>query len=400
VSGEPTGRLILGDNLPVMAALLPTLEGRVDLIYTDPPFGTGKAYAARVGRNEDSRRPADWQLTHGYQDTWPDVSAYLDMLAPRLDLMHRLLSPSGVLYLHLDWHAAAYARLLLDEIFGAERLINEIIWVYHGPSPIRIAFKRKHDIILVYAKSRRYTFNSEAVRVPYDPLTLRTFASSRKAGFGKVPDLARGKVPEDWWYFPVVARLHKERTGYPTQKPEALIERIVLASSNPGELVADFFCGSGTAPTIASRLRRRWLAVDCSRLAVQTTHRRLLLQTDGGPFEISEASDAAPAGGPLSPQVAATVSGRCVTLRLEGVQAASGEQAASLDDVDLWEADWGFQEGVFQSRAQAVRPWRSANLPLALDHEYPEGGPHRIAVRVADRISRSGQALIEASLPG
>ena len=231
----PVNQLILGDNLPVMSALLPEFRGRINLIYADPPFFTNRHYPMRIGRGEDSRRPQEWQLAEGYPDHWTNIDSYLDMLYPRLKLMHELLAPTGTLYLHLDWHASAYARLLLDEIFGAERLLNEIVWVYHGPSPIRSAFNRKHDTILVYTKSEEYTFNVDDVRQPYDPTTVKTFASSPKAGFGKIPNLARGKVPEDWWYFPVVARLHSERSGYPTQKPEALLERIIRASSNPGD---------------------------------------------------------------------------------------------------------------------------------------------------------------------
>ena len=236
-------RLILGDNLRVMNALLPEYEGKVNLIYADPPFFTNKGYAARIGRGEDSRRPENWQLAEGYDDEWSDMGSYLDMLYPRLMLMYKLLSPSGSLYLHLDWHANSYARLLLDEIFGYENLRNEIIWTYHGPSPIRSAFNRKHDMILFYSKSNQHTFNVDQVRIPYNENTVVTFKSSKKAGFGKTPDLERGKVPEDWWYFPVVARLHNERTGYPTQKPESLMERIIMASSNPGDIVADFFGG-------------------------------------------------------------------------------------------------------------------------------------------------------------
>jgi DNA modification methylase len=224
------GRLILGDNLAVMVALLPEYEGRIDLLYADPPFFTDRAYPARIGRGEDSRRPEQWALAEGYSDAWPDLDSYLDFLYRRLALMHRLLAPNGALYLHMDWHANAYARVLLDEIFGVDHLLNEIIWTYHGPSAVRRAFNRKHDTILAYVKGDRYTFNVDAVRQPYNPSTVRTFKSSPKAGFGKVPDLARGKVPEDWWYFPVVARLHNERTGYPTQKPEALLERIILVT--------------------------------------------------------------------------------------------------------------------------------------------------------------------------
>src|SRR5512142_142553 len=271
----PESRLILGDNLPVMAALLPEYEGRVDLVYADPPFFTNRKYRARIGRGEDSRRPEGWALADGYHDSWRDLDAYLDFLYERFRLIYRLLAPDGTLYLHLDWHANSYARLLLDEIFGTEHLLNEIIWTYHGPSPIRSAFNRKHDTILAYAKGNKYTFNADAVREPYNPSTVQTFKASPKAGFGKVPNLERGKVPEDWWYFPVVARLHNERTGYPTQKPESLLDRIVLASSNPGDLVADFFCGSGTAAASAARLGRSFLAADGAFRAVHTTRRRL-----------------------------------------------------------------------------------------------------------------------------
>ena len=210
-------------------------------------------------------------------------------LVNKVEAFAREAVKRGTLYLHADWHASHYLRLLLDELFGSERLLNEIAWVYHGPSPVRRAFNRKHDTILVYAKSAEYAFNADAVRVPYDASTVQTFASSRKAGFGKAPDLARGQVPEDW-YFPVVARLHGERTGYPTQKPEALVERVVKASSNEGDVVADFFCGSGTLPVVAERLRRRWLACDASSRAIHTTTKRLLDTPGCAPFEVWSAA--------------------------------------------------------------------------------------------------------------
>jgi len=267
----PANRLILGDNLRIMSALLPDYEGKIDLIYADPPFFTNKGYSARIGRGEDSRKPEQWQLAEGYQDEWDDLNSYLDMLHPRLQLMHRLLSPTGSLFLHLDWHANSYARILLDEIFGYGNYRNEIIWTYHGPSPIKSAFNRKHDMILFYSKTDQYIFNADEVRIPYASNTVETFKSSKKAGFGKMPDLDRGKVPEDWWYFPVVARLHSERTGYPTQKPEALMERIILASTNQGDLVADFFGGAGTTAVVAARLERQFISSDFQPRALHTT---------------------------------------------------------------------------------------------------------------------------------
>ena len=177
---RPDGRIILGDNLSVMAALLPEYEGRVDLIYADPPFFTNRKFSARIGRGEDSRKPSKWKLVEGYHDAWSDLDSYLQFLYERLSLMVRLLSPNGTLYLHLDWHADAYARLILDELFGTDGVfINEIIWAYHGPSPIKSAFNRKHDTILAYAKGKDYTFNADAVREPYSPNTVATFKSSR-----------------------------------------------------------------------------------------------------------------------------------------------------------------------------------------------------------------------------
>ncbi len=342
--------LFLGENLRIMAALLPEYENKIDLIYTDPPFFTNKRYSTRIGRGEDSRRPQDWQIVEGYGDHWENLDGYLDFLYPRLAMMYRLLAAHGSLYLHLDWHADAYARILLDEIFGREHLLNEIIWTYHGPSPIRRAFNRKHDAILVYTKSDRYTFNADAVREPYHPNTLKTFASSSKAGFGKVPDLERGKVPEDWWYFPVVARLHNERTGYPTQKPEALIERILLASSNPGDLTADFFCGSGTLPLAAARHDRRFLAGDASWRAIHTTRERVI-ESMQKPFTVSrDISALIPSNG-----LDCTVSVTNLTVSLVDPPA-----------LDYWEVDPGWDGKIFRSAFQARRSNRSADILLEI----------------------------------
>ena len=343
---KPESRLILGDNLPVMAALLPEYEGRIDLIYADPPFFTNRKYSARIGRGEDSRKPDEWQLTEGYRDSWPDLNAYLDFLYQRLALMFRLLAPNGSLYLHLDWHADSYARLLLDELFGIENMLNEIIWAYHGPSPIRRAFNRKHDTILMYVKGKDYTFNADAVREPYNPNTVKTFEASPKAGFGKVPDLERGKVPEDWWYFPVVARLHNERTGYPTQKPQVLLERIIKASSNPGDLVADFFCGSGTMPLVAATLDRRFIAADTTFRAVHTTRSRLTASQT--PFTLERDS------------------ARSYPLEIGAGNVIQQDNTLRLDtslELDYWEVDPAWDGQTFRSAAQAVRPVRSGSLP-------------------------------------
>jgi site-specific DNA-methyltransferase (adenine-specific) len=351
-TARPDGRVILGDNLGVMTALLPEYENSIDLIYADPPFFTNRKFSARIGRGEDSRKPEKWKLVDGYHDAWPDLDSYLQFLYQRLSLMVRLLSPNGTLYLHLDWHADAYARLILDELFGPEGVfINEIIWTYHGPSPIKTAFNRKHDTILVYAKGKDYTFNADAVREPYNPNTVATFKSSRKAGFGKIPNLERGKVPEDWWYFPVVARLHNERTGYPTQKPEVLLQRVILASSNRGDTVADFFCGSGTTSLVAARNGRKFITSDIAIRAVYTARSRLA-ETEAV-FSLEHDSVLTAAISNESKKIKVHASGDSV--RLE-----------TALDVDFWEIDPDWDGKMFKSAAQAQRHARSGELPLEL----------------------------------
>ena len=349
---SPENQLILGDNLQVMSALLAEFEGRINLIYADPPFFSNRRYPMRIGRGEDSRNPKEWQLAEGYPDHWTDLNAYLDMLYPRLSLMYRLLAPTGTLYLHLDWHASAYARLILDEIFGSDRLLNEIVWIYHGPSPIRSAFSRKHDTILMYTKSDEYTFNVDEVRQPYDPTTIKTFASSPKAGFGKIPDLKRGKVPEDWWYFPVVARLHLERSGYPTQKPEALLERIIRASSNPGDWVADFFCGSGTAAVVSARLGRRYIASDQSFRAIHTSRTRLI-QAGSPVFTLQHLKGTKPDKND---------SELSVSLRLDWDGQLIKLVTQHAEDVDYWEIDPAWDGHIFHSASQAIRPRKKGTI--------------------------------------
>ncbi len=348
---QTENRLILGDNLGIMSALLPAYEGKFNLIYADPPFFTNRKYPARIGRGEDSRKPSEWQMAEGYHDHWEDLDTYLDFLYQRLAIMYRLLAPNGTFYLHLDWHADSYARLLLDEIFGADHFLNEIIWTYHGPSPIRRAFNRKHDTILVYVKNSDYVFNVDAVREPYNENTVKTFQASSKAGFGKVPDLERGKVPEDWWYFPVIARLHTERTGYPTQKPVALLERIILASSNPGDLVADFFSGSGTTTFVASKHGRKFIACDETFRALHTTRSRLADLQASFTLERDSASVSPVKPAPKSVQVEVTEESVCLKTKL---------------DLDYWEVDPAWDGEIFRSAAQAKRSVRSGEIPHEL----------------------------------
>ncbi len=193
------------------------------------------------------------------------LEEYLTFLAERMVEMYRVLKPTGSLYLHLDFHSVHFARIILDDIFGAERFLNEIIWAYDYGGRAQDKWARKHDNILWYAKSEVWTFNrNEIDRIPYMAPGL---VGAEKA--------ERGKLPTDTWWMTIVPTNSKERTGYPTQKPLKLLERIIIASSQPGDLVADFFGGSGTTAVAAARLGRRYLYVDTNPTALGIAQQRL-----------------------------------------------------------------------------------------------------------------------------
>jgi site-specific DNA-methyltransferase (adenine-specific) len=268
---EPDGRLVLADNLEVLAGLG---DASVRLIYIDPPFNTGSVRdretiesradpnGARIGFG--GRRYSSRSLgTIAYDDAFDD---YLGFLEPRLREARRVLDERGTLYVHLDPREAHYVKVLLDEVFGRECFLNEIVWAYDYGGKSKRRWPAKHDTILVYVRDpRRYLFDSTEVdREPYMAPGL--------VG----PDKAdRGKLPTDVWWHTIVPTAGAEKTGYPTQKPEGVLRRIVTASSEPGDLCLDFFAGSGTLGAVAAALGRRYLLVDSSPDAVAVMEERL-----------------------------------------------------------------------------------------------------------------------------
>ena len=273
-------RLIWGDNKLVMSSLLKQgLAGKINLIYIDPPFYTGAdfSYKTEVDHTEVEKEPSIIEQ-RAYKDTWSGgIASYLKYMYERLILMRELLAENGSIYVHLDWHVSHYIKIMMDEIFGYDNFRNEIIWSYTGPSsPGQMQFSRKHDNILWYSRSQEWSFNVDKIRIPYDPTTAGKFESEGTGFKGTPADLTKGKIPEDWWYFPVLARIRNEILGFSTQKPERLLERIIKASSNLGDIVADFFCGSGTTLAVAEKLGRRWIGSDLSKYAIQVTRKRLL----------------------------------------------------------------------------------------------------------------------------
>ena len=279
-------RLLQGDNVALLRQHIN--DASIDLIYADPPFNSGHAYYATGKRHEGPRFKDAWKFDPApYQaaleQSHPqlrsalgalrtiigecDVLAYCAALGSCLSELYRVLKQSGSIYLHCDAKMSAYLRLMLDALFGREHFRNEIIWAYRTGGAGKRGFARKHDTILFYSKSASYTFHPQIERVRYG----KRFFGAQKDEHGFYADV----LMRDVWDIPAVINVSAERTGYPTQKPLTLLERIIRTSSNAGEVVLDPFCGSGTALLAAQHLGRHWVGMDISEAALTTAQARL-----------------------------------------------------------------------------------------------------------------------------
>ena len=277
-----TGNLVLqGDNLPLLKSMT---DSSVQLIYIDPPFNTGRLQVrtSRKSRVSESGRVGFQgkryeqivETVLSYDDAFAD---YWSFLEPRLEEAWRLLKDSGTLYLHLDYRESHYAKVLLDALFGRECFLNEIIWAYDYGARSKSKWPAKHDNILVYVKNPdSYYFHSSSVdREPYMAPGLVT---KEKAELGK--------LPTDVWWHTIVSPTGKEKTGYPTQKPEGILRRIITASSKPGDLVMDFFGGSGTTAAVAHQLGRSFVTMDQNPESIAVIKSRL--EKLGAQFELRD----------------------------------------------------------------------------------------------------------------
>lgn len=292
-------RLIYGDNLLAMQALLagdaatnlPSLRGKVDLIYIDPPFDSKADYRTKInlpGADIEQRPTVIEQFA--YADTWKDGTiSYLKMLYPRLILMRELLSDKGSIYVHIDWHVGHYVKVLMDEVLGKENFTNEVIWYYRRWNIASSSYATNHDTLLYYGKNKsNRTYNQL-----YIPKSEKSSAQGkswisvigedgvRRSILSDEP--TKGVPMPDVWDISMINPVAKERLGYATQKPEALLERIIKASSNEGDLVCDFFGGSGTTAAVAERLGRRWITTDIGKPATLVMRKRFIDQ-DVKPF--------------------------------------------------------------------------------------------------------------------
>ncbi|WP_217921210.1 DNA-methyltransferase [Miltoncostaea oceani] len=281
--------VVHGDNAHVLP-LLP--DAAFDLVYVDPPFNTGSRRTRRgivTERDEDGDRTgfggARYRTRTVGGGWYPDaIDDYPAFIRPRLEQARRLLAPWGTLYVHLDYREAHHVKVMLDEVFGRDHFLNEIIWAYDYGARTTRRWPAKHDTILVYVRDRsRYHF--DAGEVDREPYMAPGLVTPEKA--------ARGKLPTDVWWHTIVGTSSREKTGYPTQKPEGIVRRIVTASSRPGGWCLDFFAGSGTLGAVAAGLGRRYVLVDESAEAVAVMRHRL----DGG----AGVSRPAPADDPAGP---------------------------------------------------------------------------------------------------
>ena len=288
-------QLYIGDNLAVMRGL----DGEtVDLIYLDPPFNSKSIYKGTMGSAAEKQQFKDtWKMSDINKDELKCLKidtpeaynliqilgqingeswyAYLTFMAVRLDEMHRILKDTGNIYLHCDAAMSAPLKLLMDIIFGKENFRNEVVWFYDDtPGRPKKDFSRKHDTIFRYAKTKNYIFNADAIKIPVKEESMKRYNYARKIGGREYSEGSKAKIPESVWKFAAVKKNSKESTGWATQKPLALLERIIKASSNEGGLVLDPFCGGATACVAAEELNRAWIGIDKDKRAVEIMEKR------------------------------------------------------------------------------------------------------------------------------
>ncbi|MFX0003492.1 MAG: DNA methyltransferase [Candidatus Hodarchaeota archaeon] len=285
-------KLFWSDNLDVLYYFLNVCKIKIDLIYIDPPFFSGVNYEIKIKEKEKIYDSI------AYYDHWNrDIDSYLQMLYERIKILKELLSDKGLIFIHADWHANHYIRVILDEIFGEKRFVNNIIWYYYNKySAGKKNLPRAHDTILIYSKSSDYTFNE--LRIPRKSPKKQLMREMKNGVLKNVKDknghvkyrLVTDKKMDDVWKIPCMQPASKEWTGFPTQKHHKLLERIIKLGSNDGDLIADFFCGSGTSLVVAEKLRRRWIGCDISEYSIYLTRKRILdYQKKNGifyPFEL------------------------------------------------------------------------------------------------------------------
>jgi hypothetical protein len=429
--GPWKNRLVLGDQADVLPTLASDLAGQVSLVYVDPPFETGGEFDFQASvhgspargsrlRGDDVPRLA----VPAYRDS-RGLDAWLAWFDGAMRAAFDLLAVGGSLYVHLDAHVAHYAKVVLDEVFGPGAFQREIVWRIGWVSGFKSRARgwiRNHDTLLFYAKGGRpATFHKEYI--PYPPGYVRRD--------GK-PPRGRGYPIEDVWNGSDVDRMDSiqimsfsgEKVGYPTQKNESLVSRVVRASSSPGDLVLDFCVGSGTTAVVAEKLGRRWIACDASSIAVHATRKRLMRLPQVRPLVVQRAgerepgsSDGArdgdacepPRGGPRKLSARVAVAGRSATIELASFAlppravppSARAGVAHWSQWIDGWCIDWDHRGGAMVTLATGSRVWRSraqAGLPLSATHAYDGPGRYVALVKAFDVLGGEAVKRLEVEV--
>jgi adenine-specific DNA-methyltransferase len=454
--------LFLGDNILVMGSLLKDFKEKITLIYFDPPFHTGGEfnYKIQIGEGINSKKSSKWVRKKAYDDSWKDgIDSYLNFMHERLLLMKELLANNGCIYVHLDWHVGHYVKIMMDEIFGLNNFRNEIIWAYPAASAqTKRFYVRSFDIILFYSKSDDYIFNDDPnIYMEYSDRVKNALVQDEKGTFyyrggshdgkklsQKVYTAKEGVFPRDVWTdIPYIRANTKEYQGFSTQKPERLLKRIILASSNEEDLVADFFCGSGTTLAVAEKLKRRWIGCDRARHSIQIVKKRMLdIHNSNNLYEWKESynKNVKPfkllASGPYNPTL--TIPSEFLSIKVKSkedkeitetsvakldinrqnnevivrltnfvvnsIDFISNDVKDSItsfsDWVDYWAIDFDHQEGkYFNNSWVSYRTPRNRELTLTSSpYSYNKPGEYKILIKIIDIFGNETTEMREVSI--
>jgi DNA modification methylase len=411
VIGRGNNKLVLADNLPFMAHLLEEGEmaGKINLIYMDPPFFSKANYGSEIKLQSDKISKIPVIKQKAYHDVWDDgMEEYLQMLAVRFFLMRELLADDGCLWIHLDWHSVHYVKVLLDEIFGEKNFVNEISWNYKSGGVSKNHFARKHDTLLFYAKTPKYYFKAQQEKSynrDFKPYRFKGVAEYRdELGWYTMVNM------KDVWQINMVGRTSAERTGYATQKPEQLIERILESCTREGDLCADFFCGSGTLPAAADRMGRRWIACDIGELAAVNTHKRMVGAAKDGYTFLTDSANTGNRGRltaktelqpiPVSDSIKLTVT--LADYRPESFENIPVEdkylsiikeivKKDPMQLVDYWSIDFGYDGIAFKPKLFFCK--KNEEIPISCEYLAKEFGD--IGIRCIDIFGNSTFQVIE-----
>ena len=412
--GSSDNMLAQGDNANFMAFLLNRSMGEsIQQIYIDPPFFSKANYDSVIKVQNEK---GETSVIHmAYEDVWKEgMAEYLKMLAVRLYLMRDLLAKEGTIWVHLDWHGVHYVKILMDEIFGEKNFINEIVWTYKSGGSSKKHFARKHDTILVYGKTDKYYLS-----LPKEKSYNRGLKPYRFKGVEEFQDETGWYTMvnmKDVWSIDMVGRTSAERTGYATQKPEALLERIIAAGSREGDIVADFFCGSGTLGAAAGKLGRRWICCDEGNLAISASMKRLVKAGQQMELHRSEyvvkkeaeysAAESINVETSIWPslfdnKITCTTELKAYKLKEEyivGNEDVSKAVSHITDDsylslVDYWCIDYNWNGGVMKPDTFIFRDKKGLNCTAERELEADSFADRTIAVKVVDIFGNSSATL-------